>query len=103
MILIATVVFISFRPPHEKAPDRTSAGIVAVIGLAVMAYAVVRWADAVDKADALEGAFLQAAQADIIPAAYTVAPSVGFVVLLVGTVLVLFAGVVGLRSESSIV
>ncbi len=102
VILITVVVVIAFRPPHEDPLDRTSTSIVAVIGVAVLGYAVSQWADAADKADQLEAGFLQAAQAGIIPAAYSVAPSTGFVVLLVGTVLVTFAGILGFRYESRI-
>ena len=102
IILIVVVVAIALRPPHERPLDRTSGSVVAVIGLAVMGYAVVRWADAADKADVLEAGFLRAAQADVIPAAYSVAPSTGFVVLLVGTALVVFGGVLGFRSDSRI-
>ena len=40
---------------------------------------------------------MQAAQQGVIPAAFSVAPSTGFVILLVGTALIVFGGVLGFR------
>ena len=57
------------------------------------------WIDAIDKADALESAFFQANQAGLIPISYSVTTSGGFVILLVGTILVVFGGILGLRSD----
>ncbi len=99
LLVLATgaIVTLSLRPRHEDAFDRTSGGIVAVLGIATLTYAVAEWADAFDKADALEAAFVQAAQQGVIPAAFSVAPSTGFVILLVGTALIVFGGVLGFR------
>lgn len=101
VLLIGSVIAISLRPLHKLPLDRTSGGIVAVLGFVMFAFSVSEWADAGDKADSLEFGFLQAAQADIIPAAYTVSTSTGFVILLVGTALVVYAGILSLRREST--
>jgi len=97
--LIATVVVLALRPVHGDPLDRTSGSIVAVIGLAMVGYAVTEWIDAGDRADALEAAFLDAFRQGIISDAYRVTASTGFMILLVGAVLVVFGGVVALRSE----
>jgi len=56
--------------------------------------------DAGDKADNLQAAFGQAAAGGAIPVAFEVTGSVGFLVLIVGTVLVTFAGAMGLMGDS---
>lgn len=99
VLLIAAVIGLSLRPRHEEPYEQASAGIVAVIGLAMLGYAVSEWIDAGDKADALQAGFLQAAQAGVIPTAHSVTTSTGFIVLLVGTVLIVFGGVLSLRSD----
>jgi hypothetical protein len=63
-----------------------------------LAYAVYKWMDAGDKADNLEAAFAQAAGAGAIPAAFEVSRSIGFLVLIIGTVLITFAGAMGFMS-----
>ena len=69
--------------------------IVTAIGVALLAYAVVKFVDAGDKAENLAAAFGQAAGAGAIPEAFSVSRGVGFLVLIVGTVLVTFAGAMG--------
>lgn len=98
-ILIAAVIGLALRPIHEDSLGRTSGSIVAVIGVAMLGYAVSEWIDAGDKADSLQAGFLEAARLGVISDAYTVTTSTGFVILLVGTVLVVFGGVLGLRTE----
>ncbi len=95
VILIIVVVVICLRPVISEGLDRNSSMIVAIIGIALLAYAVVKWMDAGDEADKLQAAFGQAAAAEAIPAAFEVARSVGFLVLIIGTVLVTFAGAMG--------
>lgn len=99
VVFIVVVVGVSLRPPHDQPLDRTSAGVVAVIGLAMLAYAVTEWMDATDKAESLQDSFVAAAQQGFIPTAHSVSTSTGFVILLVSTILVLFGGVLGFRSE----
>ncbi|MCP4307143.1 MAG: hypothetical protein GY788_20190 [bacterium] len=72
-----------------------------MIGVALLAYAVIKYLDAGDKADTLAGAFGQAAEGGLIPAAFEVATGIGFFVLIVGTVLVTFGGAMGFMSDSS--
>jgi hypothetical protein len=99
VILIIAVVVICLRPVISEALDRNSSMIVAVIGVALLAYAVVKWMDAGDKADTLQAAFAQAAGAGAIPGAFEVSRSVGFLILIIGTVLVTFAGAMGFMSS----
>jgi hypothetical protein len=98
VILIAVVLVAALRPVISDQLDRTTGAVVAVVGVAMLAYTVSEWLDAGDKADALQAGFLQAAQGGIIPDAYTVNTSVGFIILLVGTVLVAFGGALGFRT-----
>ena len=99
VILAAAVVTLALWPRHDDPMERTPSSVMAVIGLAMLAYAVVRWIDAIDKADVLESAFAQAAQGGVINSAYSVTTSAGFVILLVGTILVVFGGVLSLRRD----
>jgi hypothetical protein len=99
VVLIIVVVVLCLRPVLSEALDRTSSMIVAVIGVALLAYAIVKWMDAGDKADTLQAAFAQAAGAGAVPAAFEVARGVGFLVLIVGTVLVVFGGAMGFISS----
>jgi membrane protease YdiL (CAAX protease family) len=99
VILIIVVVVIAVRPDIARGLDRNSSMIVAGIGVALLAYAVIKWMDAGDKADNLQAAFGQAAEGGAIPAAFEVSRSVGFLVLIVGTVLVLFAGAMGFMGD----
>ena len=96
VILIIVVVFLSFRPVIADRFSRTDSMIVAVIGVALLAYAIVKWVDAGDKADTLQAGFAQANAGGLIPVAFEVTRGVGFVVLVVGTVLVAAAGAMGL-------
>ena len=99
VVLVTTVVVLALRPVHGDPLDRTNASIVAVIGLGMVGYAVTEWIDAGDKADTLAAAFLEALRQGIISDAPSVTVSVGFMILLVGATLVVFGGVVALRSE----
>jgi hypothetical protein len=100
VILIIAVVFLAVRPVIGDALSRTDSMIVGVIGIALLAYAVIKWMDAGDKADALAGGFTQAAEAGLLPAALEVTRGVGFFVLIVGTVLVAAAGALGLMGRN---
>ena len=100
VILIIVVVVIAVRPETARGLDRNSSMIVAGIGVALLAYAIVKWMDAGDKADNLQAAFAQAAEGGAIPAAFEVSRTVGFLVLIVGTVLVLFAGAMGFMGDT---
>lgn len=69
--------------------------IVAAIGVALLAYGIIKWMDVGDKADDLQAAFGQAVAGGAMLVASEVTLSVGFLVLIVGTVLVTFAGAKG--------
>jgi len=96
VILIAVLLFLALRPVLSNGLDRMSSMITAVIGVALLAYALVKFIDAGDKASNLAGAFGQAAAGGAIPAAFEVARGIGFLVLIVGTVLVIYGGAAGL-------
>lgn len=102
VILIIVVVAIAVMPDRAKPYDNTMGGITAVIGVALLAYAIVKMLDASDSADTLEGAFAQAAGAGVPGiAAWTVAVSIGFFVLMAGTILVAAAGVLSMVSNNN--
>lgn len=102
VIFIIVVVVIAVRPDIARPLDRNSSMIVAVIGVALLAYAVVKFVDAGDKAQNLADAFGQAFAGGAIPAAFEVSRGVGFVVLVVGTVLVTAGGALGFFGEADI-
>ncbi|MFC2177160.1 hypothetical protein ACFLRH_01955 [Actinomycetota bacterium] len=97
VILIIVTVALAVMPDRLLTYDRTGAGITAVIGVALLAYALVKYLDAGDSADTLEAGFAQAAAAGVPGVqAWTVSPSIGFFVLMIGTILVLAAGAMSL-------
>ncbi len=100
VILIIVVVALAFMGLRNAPYDNTGAGITSVIGVALLAYALVKYFEAGDDAEALEGAFAQAFGAELIPAAWTVSPSIGFFVLMLGTVIVAAAGVLSFMASS---
>ncbi len=100
VIFIIVVVFLCLRPAISKALNRTDSMIIGVIGVALLAYAIYKWIDAGDKADKLAGGFAQAAEGGLIPIAFEVTRGLGFVVLVVGTVLVAAAGALGFVGKS---
>ncbi len=94
VILILATIGLAVRGDRSQTYDGTSALITAVIGVALMGYAVIKRADAADSAETLQGGFAQAAAAGTPGiAAWEVAVSVGFFVLILGTVLVAIGGV----------
>jgi hypothetical protein len=97
VILIIVTVALAVMPDRLLTYDRTGATITAVIGVALLGYAFVKYLDAGDSADTLEAGFAQAAAGGVPGVqAWTVSPSVGFFVLMLGTVLVLAAGIMSL-------
>ena len=95
VILIIVVVAICVRPDIARGFDRNSAMIVAGIGVALLAYAIFKWMDAGDKADELVAGFAAMAEAGAPVEAFDVTRGLGFLVLIIGTVLVTFAGAMG--------
>ena len=97
VVLIIVTVALAVMPDRLLTYDNTGAGITAVVGLALLAYAFIKYLDAADSADTLEAGFAQAAAGGVPGVqAWTVSPSIGFFVLMIGTVLVLGAGVMSL-------
>lgn len=96
--LIVVVLALALRPAIQEPLHRTSGVITLVIGLALFAYAIVKWLDASDKADSLQAAFAQAASGGAIPAAFEVSTApLGYILLLIGTAVVAVAGVLAIR------
>lgn len=100
VILIIVVVVLCVRPDMTLGLDRNSSMAVAGIGVALLAYAVVKLLDAGDKADALAAGFAGMAEAGAPTAAHDVSTGIGFFVLIVGTVLVTFGGAMGFMGDS---
>lgn len=99
VILIGAVVALTARPIHDEPLDHRTGSIVAVIGVVMLGYGVSEWIQAIDRANLLEAGFLEAARAGVISTVYPVSTSPGFVIFLVGAVLVVFGGVLGLRED----
>lgn len=98
VVLIIGVIALAFMGVRSQAMDRNSSLITAVIGAALLVYAVIKMLDAGDEAESLAAGFGQAAAAGAIPEAYAVGTGFGFLILIIGTVLVIAGGLNGLRS-----
>ncbi len=102
VIFIVVVVVLALRPPMKAAMDRTASLTVTAIGVLLFVYVITQWIDAGNKADDLEAAFAQAAQAGAVPVAFPVSViSLGFILLLIGTGIVAAAGAMGLVRRSN--
>jgi len=99
VVLLVVVVALAVLGPVSKAMGKSASLTTAVIGVALLAYVVVKMIDAFDTADTLQGGLAQAAAGGLIPTAYTVTAGFGFFVLLVGTVLVIAGGLSALRGD----
>lgn len=97
VIFIIVVVVLAVRPVVAAALSRNDSMIVGGIGLVLLVYAVIKWMDASDKAD---GVTAQLVEGGIPDALFSVGPGLGFLVLIVGTVLVTFAGATGFVGKS---
>ncbi|NIA25112.1 MAG: hypothetical protein GWP04_06035 [Gammaproteobacteria bacterium] len=101
VVLIVTVVVLALLGARSAPMSRSSSLITAVIGVALLAYSIVKYLDALDAADTIQAGMAQAAAGGMIPEAYTVSAGIGFLILIVGTVLVIAGGLSGLRSSES--
>lgn len=99
VVLIIAVVILALLGVRSAAMSRESSLITAGIGVVLLVYVVIKMFDARDEAEALHGAFAQAAGAGAIPQAFTVSAGIGFLILIVGTVLVIAGGFSGLRTS----
>ncbi|MBA2338265.1 MAG: hypothetical protein H0V96_11000 [Acidimicrobiia bacterium] len=100
VVAILIVLALVFQPPRDQSFTKAGAGIVTLIGVALTAYAVTKWLEAGDNADALSAGFEQVFDAGGIPEAFDVATGPGFIVLIVGTLLVTIGGLLGLRTRT---
>lgn len=101
VILILVVLVLAFRPDRSAPYSQTDGAVTAVIGVALLAYTIIKWMEAGDEAETLAGAFGQAAGGGLIPTAFSVGTGIGFLVLLVGTVLVAAGGIIAMASTDS--
>ena len=100
VIVLVVVVALAFRPPLKRPEDRISALTTTVLGVVFLAYAVVKYLDTVDDADAVEAGFAQAFELGLIPAAFTASAGVGFIVVFIGTGLVAIGGLLGFMAAT---
>ena len=92
VILIIVVVVLAVRPDMAQPLSRNDSSIVGAIGLVLLVYAIIKWMDASDKADLASAGLVDGG----IPAElFSIGPGIGFIVLIIGTVLVTFAGAMG--------
>ena len=102
VVLIVVVVALALRPVIQEPMHRMSGVVVILVGLALFAYAIVKWLHAADKAESLQAAFGQAAQAGAVPTAFTVGTApLGYLLLLIGTAAVAVAGVLSVRNADA--
>jgi len=101
VILIVVVVALALMGVRSAAMSRSSSLVTAVIGVALLAYAVVKYLAALDSAELVQGGMKQAFDAGLIQVAPTVGAGIGFFVLIVGTVLIVAGGLSGLRTSKS--
>lgn len=102
VVLIIAVVALAVRPDRSTTYDKMGAGVTAGIGVALFAYAIVKYLDASDSADTLAGGFAQAAAGGIPGVeAWSVAAGSGFFVLMAGTILVIAGGAMSLAAKNN--
>ena len=80
--------------------DRNSTMTVAVIGVALLAYAAYKMIDTGTDADNLAAAFAGVASQGGLPAAFPLDLGFGFLVLIVCAVLVTFGGSIGFLAST---
>lgn len=97
VIFIIVVIVLAVRPVVSEALNRNDSMIVGGIGIVLLVYAIIKWIDAGDKADEASAAL---AGNGIPTELFDIGPGLGFVVLVVGTVLVTFAGASGFVGKS---
>ena len=101
VILIIVVMVLALRPVISETYDTISASATSVIGFALLVYAIIKYFEAGDDAETLEEGFATAVQLGVPGVeAWSVTPSIGFFVLMLGTVVVLAAGILSLISSN---
>jgi len=100
-ILIVAVVVLALVGVRSAAMSRSSSLVTAVIGVALLAYSIVKYLDTLNVAETMQAGMAKAAAGGMIPEAYTVSPGIGFFILIIGTVLVIAGGLSGLRGSES--
>lgn len=102
VVLIVIVAILALKPPLSAPMSRVAGIELTVIGVALFAYAIVKWMDASNSASDLTDAFAQLASAGAAPEAFTASANpIGFVLLLVGTAIVALTGVMTMMRKST--
>ena len=100
VIIIVVIVGLALSGRRSEAFANNPAMITIGLGVVLLAYAIVKYLDASDSADTLQGGFAQAASAGAPGVqAWSVTVSIGFFVLILGTVVVVLAGILSRMSS----
>ncbi len=100
VIVLVAVVVLALLPPIKQPQRRVSAGVTSLAGVAFFVYAYVKFAEALDDADALNSVVDQLGELpEEIEVGMANAGLPGFWLLMLGTALVAIGGVVGLRAR----
>ena len=100
VIIIVVIVGLALSGRRSESFANNPAMITTGLGVVLLAYAIVKYLDASDSADTLQGGFAQAASAGVPGVqAWSVMVSIGFFVLMLGTVVVALAGILSRMSS----
>ena len=100
VIAIIAVVVFAFMPPLTSVEAMPYALATTIIGVALLVYAIIKFLEAGDDAEILQGGLAKAAEAGALPAAFTVSVGAGFYVLMAGTAMVALGGLIMLITRS---
>ena len=99
VMLLVAVVVLALLPPIKQPQDRVSAGITGLAGVAIFVYAYVKFAVALNDADAINSAVDQLGE---VPEEIEVGMAnagFGFWLIIIGSALIAIGGVVGFRAR----
>ncbi len=102
VLLLVAVLVMALRPDRANPMDRNSALIVGGAGALLVLISVLAWFEGADRADTLAAGLAQAAEAGVIPAAFDVTPSIGFLVLIIGSVAATVGGLFSLMKQGEL-
>jgi len=96
VLALLAIVLVAFMPQMKEAMSRMNGLVSVVLGVVVMVIGGVATLSAMDDADAIEGAYAQAAAALGMTQAPTVSITIGWTLLIVGGALAAIGGVLAL-------
>ena len=100
MIASIAVVAFAFVPPLTSVEAMPYALGMTIIGVALLVYAIIKYFEASDDAEILQGGLAKAVEGGMIPAAFTVSVGAGLYALMAGTAMVAIGGLVMLITKS---